>query len=62
MDFDPASDARSERVKARAAIAEKDVKQSDLESQFQAAFDSSSNSWCTRYRRNRYGAIQVISL
>ena len=40
MDFDPASDARSERAKARAAIAEKDVKQSDFESQFQAAFDS----------------------
>ena len=35
MNFDPASDARSERVKARAAISEKDVKQSDFESQFQ---------------------------
>ena len=45
MNFDPASDARSERVKARAAIAEKDVKQSDFESQIQAAFNSSSNSF-----------------
>ena len=42
MNFDPVSDARSERAKARAAIAEKNVKQSDFESQFQAAFNSSS--------------------
>ncbi len=45
MNFDPASDDRSERVKARAAIAEKNDKPSDFESQIQAAFDSSGTSF-----------------
>ena len=57
MDFDPASDARSERVKARAAIAEKDVKQSDFESQFQAAFDSSSNSFAVLQADHLDGSV-----
>ena len=39
MNFDPAFDARSERVKVRAAIAANNDKPSDFESQIQAAFD-----------------------
>ena len=57
MDFDPASDAHSERVKARAAIAEKDVKQSDFESQIQAAFNSSSNSFAVLQADHLDGSV-----
>ena len=59
MNFGPVSDARSERAKARALITDKNDKPVDFESQIQAAFDSSGNSFGILHADHLDGSLPV---